>query len=93
VGAKNLEITQFISQTQLVVCLQLVTMAGSADTLKVLATVWIASLQSPDEPRRDDVVHMTAYSSLLEIYAAQLHPALSAECSRPTFPPSLPGWS
>jgi hypothetical protein len=76
VGAKNLEITQFISQTQLVVCLQLVTMAGSADTLKVFPTVWIASLQSPNEPRRHDVVHMADFSNLLEIYTAQLHLAL-----------------
>jgi hypothetical protein len=43
VGAKNLHVAQFIAQAQLVVSLQLVAMAGSADTLKVFATVWIAS--------------------------------------------------
>ena len=70
VGAKNLQVTKLIAQAQLVVRLELVAMAGSADTLKVFAAVWIASLQSPDEPRRHNVVHMAADSSLLEIYSA-----------------------
>ncbi len=43
VGAKNLEVAELIAQAQLVVRLELVAMAGSADTLKVFATVWIAS--------------------------------------------------
>jgi hypothetical protein len=59
-----------------VIRLKFAAMAGSADALKILATVWIASLQSPNEPRRHDVVHMTAYSSLLEIYAARLYLAV-----------------
>ena len=67
VGAKDLQVTKLIPQAELVISLELATMAGSADTLKVFPPVWIASLQSPDEPRRHDVVHMAAYSSLLEI--------------------------
>jgi hypothetical protein len=70
VGAENLQVPQLIPQAELVVRLQLAAMAESADTLKILATVWIASLQSPDEPRRHNVVHMAADTSLLEIYRA-----------------------
>ena len=76
--AKVLEVAQLIAQAELVVCLELVAMAGAADTLKVLATVWIASLQSSDEPRRHDVVHMAADTSLLEIHSTSLHLALPA---------------
>ena len=76
--SKNLQVTKPIAQAQLVVGLELATMAGSADTLKVFPTVWIASLQSPNEPRRHDVVHMAAYSSLLEIQSTRLHLALPA---------------
>jgi len=43
VGAKNLQVTKFIAQAELVVRLQLAAMAGSADTLKVFAAVWIAN--------------------------------------------------
>ena len=93
VGAKNLQVAKLITQAELVVGLELAAMTGSADTLKVFATVWIASLQSPDEPRRHNVVHMAAYSSLLEIHSTRFHFALSTECSGPTFPPSLPGRS
>jgi hypothetical protein len=75
------------------VCLQLAAMAGSADTLKVLPTVWIANLQSPDEPRRHNVVHMAVDTSLLELNSTRLHLALPTKCSRSTFSPSLPGWS
>ena len=42
VGAKNLQVTKLIAQAQLVVGLELAAMAGSADTLKVFAAVWIA---------------------------------------------------
>lgn len=77
-GAKNLQVTKFIAQAKFVISLELAAMAGSADTLKVLAAVWIASLQSPDEPRRHNVVHMAAYSSLLEIHSTTLHLALPA---------------
>jgi len=70
VGSENFEVPKLVSQTQFMVCLQLAAMAGSADTLKVFATVWIASLQSPDEPRRHNVVRMATYSRLLEVYPA-----------------------
>lgn len=40
-GAKSLQVAQLIAQAKLVVGLKLVTMAGSADALKVFATVWI----------------------------------------------------
>jgi len=43
VGAKNFEVAQLIPQTQLVISLELATMAGPADTLKVFAAVWITS--------------------------------------------------
>lgn len=70
VSSKNLEISQLIAQAKSVVRLEFATMAVSADTLKVFPTVWIADLQSPDEPRRHDVIHMADFSSLLEIYTA-----------------------
>jgi len=41
-----------------VVSLQFVSVAGSADALKVFAAVWITGIQSPDEPCRYDVVYM-----------------------------------
>jgi hypothetical protein len=77
VGAKSLQVAQFIAQAKFVVSLELATMAGSADTLKVFPTVWIASLQPPDEPRWHNVVHMAPDSNLLEIDAARFHFALS----------------
>jgi hypothetical protein len=43
VGAKNLQVAEFIPQTQLVVGLEFAAMAGTADTLKVLAAVGIAN--------------------------------------------------
>jgi hypothetical protein len=36
---------------------------------------------------------MAPDSRLLEIYSTRLYLALSTECSRPTFPPSLPRWA
>ena len=42
VGAKNFHVTKPIAQAQLVVGLELVAMAGVANTLKVFAAVWIA---------------------------------------------------
>jgi hypothetical protein len=78
VGAKNLQVAEFIPQTQLVIGLELATMAAPADTLKVFATVWITSSQSPDEPRRHNVVHMAADANLLEIHSTRLHLALPA---------------
>ena len=43
VGAKNLQVTKLIPQAELVISLELATMAGSADTLKVFAAVGIAN--------------------------------------------------
>ena len=71
--AKNLEVTQLIPHAQFVVGLEFVDMARRAYTLKVFAAVWIAGIQSPDEPCRHYVVYMTPDSSLLEIYSAGLH--------------------
>ncbi len=76
VGAKDFKVSQLIPQAQLMVCLELVPMAGPADTLKVFPAVWIASLQSPNQSRRHDVVHMAPDSCLLEIYSTGLHLAL-----------------
>ena len=42
-SSKNLQVAQLIAQAQLVVSLELVTMAGPADTLKVFAAIRIAS--------------------------------------------------
>ena len=78
VGSENFEVPKLVAQTQFMVCLQLAAMAGSADTLKVLPTIWIASLQSSDEPRRHNVVHMAVDTSLLELNSTRLHLALPA---------------
>jgi hypothetical protein len=69
VGAKNLQIAQLVSQTQLMVSLKLVPVAGPTDTLKVFTAVWIANSQSMDESRRHNVIDVPGYS-LLEIYSA-----------------------
>jgi hypothetical protein len=79
VGVQNLEITQLIPHAQFVVSLELVSMAGPADTLKVLPAVWITGIQSADEPCRHDVVHMAACSSLLEVYSAGRYFTISAQ--------------
>src|SRR5437899_72513 len=70
--------------------LQFVSVAGRADTLKVFRAVWIASLQSPDEPCRHNVVHMALDSCLLEIHSARLYFALSPQGWCPQTPPSFP---
>ena len=67
VGAKNLQVAKLVPQTKFVIGLELVTMAGSADTLKIFPAIWIASIESSDEPRRHNVVYMSAYSNPLEI--------------------------
>jgi len=79
VDPQGFQVAQFIAQAQFMVRLKLITMTGPADTLKVIAVVRIASLQSSDEPRRHNVIHMTAYSSLLEVHCARLHFALPAQ--------------
>jgi hypothetical protein len=47
VGA-NFKITQSVTQAQIVICLELVSEAGSADALEVFAAVWIPFPQLPD---------------------------------------------
>jgi hypothetical protein len=83
VGAQNLQVTQLIPQTQLAVCLKLVPMAGSADALKVFPAVWIASLQSPNQSRRYDVIYMPPDSCLFEIHSACLNLTLPPQSWRP----------
>src|SRR6266568_3400577 len=78
-GPKNFAIADLIPQAQLVVGLELVAMAGPADTLKVFAPVRIASLQAPDEPRRHDVVHMAGHTFQPEVRTAGFHLAIPAE--------------
>jgi len=58
-------------------------MAGSANALKVFAAVWITGMQSPDEPRWNDGVHMASDSCLFEIHAARLNLALIPQSRRP----------
>jgi hypothetical protein len=50
--------------------LKLVPVTGSANTLKVFPAVGITGIQSPDEPRRHNVVHMAPDSCLFEIHSA-----------------------
>jgi hypothetical protein len=52
VGTQNLQVPQLIPHAQLVVCLKLVAVAGSADALKVFPAVWIPCPQSADQCRR-----------------------------------------
>ncbi len=68
-------------------------MAGSADALKVFPAVWITGIQSPDEPRRHNVVHMAPDSSLLEIHSARFNLTLLPQSRHPPIPPSLPQWA
>ncbi len=67
-------------------------MAGSADALKVFPAVWIASLQSPNQSRRYDVIYMPPDSCLFEIHSACLNLTLPAQSWRPQTGPSLPQW-
>jgi len=90
VGAQNLQVPQLITHAQLVVGLKLVSMAGAADTLKVLAAVWIPCPQSPDKPCWHNVIHMPPRSSLPKIHAAQLDFAYSAESRDTVTPPAVP---
>jgi hypothetical protein len=84
VRAKNLQIAQLVSQTQLMVSLKLVPVAGSANTLKVLTAVWIADSQSMNESRRHNVIDVPGYSRLLEIYSAG--PPMASRVSPTTTP-------
>lgn len=90
---QNFEVSQPIPQAQLVICLELVSMAGSADALQVLSTVWISCSQSPNEPRWHNVIHMAPRSSLLEILSAHLHFAASPQSRNAMTLPASPGRS
>ena len=90
---KNFQVPQLIPQAQLVVRLELIAVAGGAYTLKVFPSVWIASLQSPNQSRRHDVVHMAPDSCLLEIHSARLDFTHSPQCRCPPNPPPLPRWA
>ena len=89
-GAKNLYVAKLVAQAQLMVRLVLVAVAGPADALKVFGAVRIASLQSPDEPRRYDVVHVAPDACFSKVSAAGLHFAFSSQrgdAALPPFPP------
>src|SRR5258708_35554782 len=72
---------------------ELVPMAGRADTLKGFSWVWIAGIQSPNKPRRHDVIHMAPDSCLLEIHSARFDLTLLPQSQHPPIPPSLPQWA
>ncbi len=69
VAAKYFEVAELSPQAQLVVRLELVSMAGSADRLEVFPTVWIAKSQAPDEACRHNGLH-GAWPRPLPIHAA-----------------------
>jgi hypothetical protein len=46
--AQDFEVSQPVAQAQFVVCLELKAMAGSADTLEILSSIWIPCPQAPD---------------------------------------------
>src|SRR6266852_7863240 len=89
VGPKKLQIAKFVAHAQFVVSLELVPVAGSADTLKVFPAVWIPCPQPPDEPCRHDMVHMAACSSLLEVYSAGHYFTISAQRRDAVIPPTV----
>ena len=72
------------------VSLELVAVASPADALKIVAAVWISSLQPTDEPCRHDVVHMAPYPSLPDICATGFHLAFSSQGGDAALPPFLP---
>src|SRR6266436_9266349 len=88
----NLQITQLIPHAQLVVSLEFVPVARSADALKVFAAVWIAGIQTSDEPSWHDVVHIPPDSCLFEIHSACLNLTLPTQSWRPQTGPSFPQW-
>ncbi|MCI0626504.1 MAG: hypothetical protein L0387_33460 [Acidobacteria bacterium] len=53
-------------------------MAGTTEALEVLPLVRITQLQSPDQPRRHNVIHMAPYSSLAEVSPARFVLAFAA---------------
>jgi hypothetical protein len=93
VGPKNFDVAKLVAQTQPVVGLELVPVAGSANALKVFSTVWIAGPQAPDQPGRHDVVDMPSNPRLAEIGSARLDLAMAPQCRLSVAPPLLPGGS
>jgi hypothetical protein len=67
--AKNLEIAELIAHAEFVISLELVPVAGSADTLEIFLAIWIAGPQSSDEPCWYDVVHVAPNTALFEIHS------------------------
>ena len=65
--AKDLEIPEFVAQAQPVVCLQFVAVAGSADGVEVLTTVWIPFPQLPDESCRHEMANMAWFEIPVEL--------------------------
>jgi hypothetical protein len=70
--------------------LEFVTVARSADALKVFATVWITGVQSPDEPRWHNVVYVAPDCRLLEIHSTGFHLTHSAYGNNSMLLPSVP---
>jgi hypothetical protein len=68
-------------------------MAGSADALKVFAAVWIAGIQSPDKPRRNNVVYVAPDFCLFEIHVARFNLTFPSQSWHPPIPLSLPQWT
>jgi hypothetical protein len=77
--AKDFDVRQLISHTELVVGLKFVTVARVTDALKVFSAVRIPCPQSPNKSCWHDVVHMSSYTRLLKIHTARLHLAISAQ--------------
>ena len=68
------------------VSLELVAVAGAADTLEVLSPIWIPCPQLADQPCWHYVIHMPLPSGLLEIQSARFDFRISVQ-SRDTMPP------
>lgn len=69
---ENLQIAKLISQAQFMICLEFVAVIRSADTLQIFSTVRIPCSQLPNEPGRNDVIHMATHSWALEIDSTRL---------------------
>jgi len=89
---QNLKVAESVAHTQLVICLQLTSVACPADTLKVFTAVRIPCPQSPDKPCWYDVIHMPLRACLPKIYAAKLHFAISPQSRDAVTPPASPTW-
>jgi len=88
--AQDLQISQLVSQAKLVICLQLASMTGATQALEVLPPIGIAELQAPNQPCRDDVIHMPLDSSLREVLPTGFDLAPVAHSQNSEFPPLSP---